>query len=186
MNDIKSERLNLKFAKSEDRREIFDMLISPETIEFMFDNDHPAPTWEEFSSEDESYYAGEPRKTGSYLLIEIDGETIGSVSYACEYEKIAYCELDIWMNSIKHTGLGIGTETINLVVEFVNRSFGIRDFIIRPWAKNIHAIKAYKKCGFVERDDLSIKDYYSNEAYLENGTGDYGIDETLNLYKILD
>ena len=60
--------------------------------------------------------------------------------------------------------------------------FNITDFLIRPWIKNQNAIKAYKKCGFVESLDLSIKDYYSENSMYEYGDGDYGIDETVNLF----
>ncbi len=58
MKSIKSRRIQLTFAELKDRKKIFDMLLSQDVYEYMFDKDHPAPTWEEFLSEGASYYTG--------------------------------------------------------------------------------------------------------------------------------
>jgi RimJ/RimL family protein N-acetyltransferase len=184
MNIIKGKNMNLIFAKKEDRRVVYDMLVSPETIHLMFDEAHPAPTYDEFD-EEAYFYSGESNKLGSYLLIEHENEVIGSVSYACDYEKNTYSELDIWLKSTNHTGKGIGREAINLVVDHVHNEYKINNFIIRPWIKNMNAIKAYKKCGFVEFPHTELRNYYGDESFKEYGEGDYGIEETINLIKTI-
>ncbi len=186
MKILSSNNLKLKFANIEDRRTIYNMLISPEIIHFMFNESHPAPTWEEFCEENESCYSGNPSRNGSYILIEYKNEIIGSISYACEYLKIPYCELDIWMGSVRNTGKGLGTEAINRIIEFINSEYDIKHFLIRPWNRNINAIKAYKKCGFEENEGLDLDKYYSDEAMYEYGDGDYGKEETINLIKIIN
>ncbi|MBI9011351.1 MAG: GNAT family N-acetyltransferase [Clostridiales bacterium] len=183
MSVIKGKRINLLFAKKEDRRTIYDMLVSPETVHLMFDETHPKPTYEEFEEEEDFFYSGESNRLGSYMLIEYQNEIVGSVSYACGYEKNPYSELDIWMKSSKYTGKGLGREAINLVVEFVGNEYKISDFIIRPWIKNVNAIKAYKKCGFQEFPRADLKNYYDDGAYEKYGDGDYGIEDTVNLSK---
>jgi RimJ/RimL family protein N-acetyltransferase len=181
---IEGENILLKFAKESDRKVIYDMLVSPEIVSIMFDDVHPQPTFEEFD-EDDHYYTGEANKNGSYLLIEYENEVIGSISFANCYDKHPFSELDIWLKSLKYTGKGIGTEAIESVVEFVNTHYQIDTFIIRPWIKNSNAIKAYKKAGFSEFNIELLRDFYSDESFDEYGDGDYGVDETVNLMRVV-
>lgn len=185
MNIIKGNTINLRFATENDRKVIYNMLISQETSHFMFNEDNPAPTWSEFCEEDESYYLGKSSENGSYLLIEYVEKVIGSISYACEYEKTPYCEIDIWMGKLSDTGRGLGTEAIRLVLDLVHKEFKINDFLIRPWRKNTNAIKAYEKCGFVKVDSIKLEKYYSDQAMIEYGDGDYGKEETVTLIKVI-
>lgn len=181
---LESERISLEFAKLSDKRLIYEMLVSPEVIDNMFDLKHPAPTWEEFD-EDESdeYFTGLPSKEGSYLLIKFEGKTIGSISYSNGNAKIIHSEIDIWISSTDYTGQGLGTEAINLLMDYVYSNFSIDTFIIRPWRKNVKAIKAYLKCGFKEVVNFNPEDFYSGEDLLNYGDGDYGVNETVNLIK---
>lgn len=181
MKRINGERITLVFAKLSDKRLVYDMLVAEEVKDFMFNEQHPAPTWEEFEKEEDEFYSCKDLSNGSYLLIEYKGNIVGSISYACGYSKKNYAEMDIWMGSKKNMGKGLGTEAICLLREFVHKNYFINDFIIRPWAKNVIAIKAYNKCGFYEEPTFNIKDYYSNEDLKEYGDGDYGKDETINL-----
>jgi len=184
--NIEGQNVILKFAQLTDKRKSYEMLISPETQKFMFDEKHPAPTWEEFNEEDDSYYSGKASKDGCYLFIEYKGDVIGSISYACEYEKIPYAELDIWMKSTAYTGKGLGTESINILIDFIHKTYHVNHFLIRPWRKNINAISAYKKCGFNEEINFKTEDYYSEENLRKCGEGDYGIAETMNLVKRIE
>ncbi|MCM1991276.1 GNAT family N-acetyltransferase [Oceanirhabdus seepicola] len=173
------------FAQLEDKKLIYDMLVSPEVKNVMFDEVHPAPSWEEFAEEPDSLFSGEPHDEGNYLLIKVNGEVIGAISYAFNNGKLNSAELDIWISSTKNIGKGYGTEAIKSVIEFVNSHYNIKIFIIRPWVKNSNAIKAYKKVGFKEIEEFNASDYYSDEEVALYGEGDYGSDETINLiYKI--
>lgn len=181
------DRVTLEFASLKDKKLIYDMLVSPEVIDFMFDEKHPAPTWEEFKEgELDTFFLGAASSEGSYLLIRDSDEVIGSVSYAINDSKIKHAELDIWISNKKYIGLGLGTEAINLVMNYVINNYEIRTFIIRPWSKNINAIKAYKKCGFREIEDFKPEDYYNEHEIEDYGDGDYGKEETINLIKIYD
>ncbi len=175
------EKLSLRFAKLGEKREIFELLIAPEIQTFMFSETFPAPTWSEFDEgEDDAYYSGEASRMGSYLLIIYEETVIGSVSYTCEYEKIPFGEIDIWLGSMVYTGKGIGVKVIKALISFVHETYGIETFIIRPWKKNGHAIKAYEKCGFVRVNNFDVSQYYSDKMMSDYGAGDYG-EETLNM-----
>ncbi|TCK92664.1 diamine N-acetyltransferase [Natranaerovirga hydrolytica] len=180
MTIINGERINLKFASIDHMRTVYDLLVAEDIKDFIFKDNYPAPTWKEFQDDEVGYFNGCATKDGNYLLIEYRGEVAGSISYANGYEKRKYSELDIWLSS-KHLGLGLGTEAILLLREFVHNEYGIDEFIIRPWKKNINAVKAYHKCGFHEDTTFDISQYYSDEDLEEYGDGDYGVEETLNL-----
>lgn len=185
MNKIYADRITLRFASINDRKKIYEMMIAPGIADKMFDEVHPALTYEEFCSEGDFYYLGEASKEGSYLIIEYDNKEIGAFCYTCEYDKIPYCELDLWMASLEYTGLGLGSEAINRVIEFVSGKYGVLVFLIRPWIKNKNAIKTYKKCGFLEDDNLDIGRYYSDKRMRIYKDGYYGKEETCNLIKNL-
>lgn len=180
---IKTERLKLYFASMDDRKIIYELMISPEIYRNMFSEDYPPPSWREFCDEGDFYFTGASDKKGSYMLIVYDNEVIGSFCYTCEYEKIPYCELDIWMGKLKYTGKGLGTEAIKAVIEFVESEYKIKTFIIRPWKRNLNAIKAYKKCGFLDKKDFDISRYYSEKRLSYYRNGYYGKDETYNLIR---
>jgi len=180
--NIHGGRIVLEFATIKDKKKIYDLLISPEVKDFMFSFEHSEPTWEEFSSEEpDSLFRGEPSEEGSYLLVKVDGLVIGSLCYYLHSGRVKVVELDIWISKGEYLGKGYGTEALRLAIDFVVSHYGIKTFIIRPWAKNNNAVKAYKKCGFVEFEASRLGDFYSDELLAEYGDGDYGSDETANL-----
>ena len=175
-----SHEINLEFARSHDRKVIYKMLISPDVYNFMFDEEHPVSTFEEFSEEPDFLYSGRPDIKGNYMIIKYQGIVIGSISYYLNEGEIKSYEFDIWIAKQKYLGKGIGTKSINMLIDYIIENYGIYTFIIRPWLKNANAINAYKKCGFVEINKDDIAKYYSIKDFEDYGDGDYG-QETVNL-----
>ena len=153
--------------------------IDKEIYELMFRNEYEF-NWEDFEDEDNCYYTGN-RNKDNYLLIEYDNKIVGSISHSFNQTETPNFELDIWLRSKEYTGKGIGTKVINILVEYLNKEYRIDTFIIRPWSKNLNAIKSYKKCGFVIDNNFNPYLYYGEDAE-EWGEGDYG-DETVNMVK---
>jgi len=171
-----AEDLSLTYAGLEDRPLIYDLLVSDQTLDFMFDDNHSAPSYEEFSEEATSFYRGKACREGHYLLINYQGMTVGSVSYSLNEGEIPTYELDIWIGYRDYLGQGIGRRSLRGLMSYLARSYQIESFLIRPWKKNTQALRAYEKCGFryITKDDLKI--YYSPEDYEVYRQGDYGID----------
>lgn len=183
----KGSNIALKYTLPEDRRLVYDMLVSPEVMDYMFDENHPPTSWDEFLEEPELLFSGKPNEEGNYLLITLGDEVIGSISYSFNEAAVKSAELDIWMSSLKHTGKGYGTQAINLLIKFIHENFNIATFLIRPWIKNTNAIKAYKKCGFREIDSFDASYFYCPDDLEDCAPGDYGVEETVNLiYEIED
>nr|MBA5586693.1 GNAT family N-acetyltransferase [Anaerobacillus isosaccharinicus]QOY38701.1 GNAT family N-acetyltransferase [Anaerobacillus isosaccharinicus] len=186
MGSLHGDHVRLAFAQENEKKIIYDMLVSPEVINLMFDEKHSAPTWDEFNEEEpDDYFSGNPNKHGNYMLINVKEETIGTIVYSIGTGKLNCAELDIWISSKANLGKGYGSEALNLLMNFIKSHYKIKTFIIRPWVKNINAIKAYKKCGFKEIEAFNPADYYSEEKIEDYGEGDYGVNETVNLiYKL--
>lgn len=181
MYKINGERIVLKFALKTDMRKIYDMMISDEIGQFMFDVDHPAPSWKEFEENEREFFPEMASRTGSYLLIIYEGRIAGTISYACGYDKTPYAELDTWLAGYEFMGKKIGCEAIQVLRAFIHKQYNIQHFLIRPWTKNLSAIQAYNRCGFYESSTLDLSDYYSDQAMSKYGDGDYGPRETVTL-----
>lgn len=182
MVKLVGNRISLQFATKNDKSIIYNMLVSPEIISFMFNEDHPTPTWDEFNEDEpDVYFSGKPSLEGNYLLIMVHDQSIGAISFSICKGNLNAAELDIWISSTTFLGQGYGREALKLLIEFVHSKYEINTFIIRPWIKNTNAIKAYKKCGFIEMEDFSPTDYYAVDEIDQYGEGDYGVEETANL-----
>ncbi len=176
MYRINGERIVLKFALKTDMRKIYNMMICDEIGQFMFDEDHPAPTWKQFEEEEKDFFPEMASRSGSYLLIIYDDKIAGAISYACGYDKMPYAELNTWLAGYEFMGKKIGCEAIQMLREFIHTSYDIDHFIIRPWTKNLSSIQAYNRCGFYESASFKLSEFYSDDDMR-----DFGRFETVTL-----
>ncbi len=138
---------------------------SPDTI----------PAFQEFKDDYEDFFFNDssPEKGRAYIIIlkENDEEKeIGFISYTGFGLMEGVAELDIWLKSLDYTGKGYGTSALKILSsELLKKIFDT--LIIRPCAKNIRAIKSYKKIGFVE-SVFEPEKYYRQEHIEEYAPGD--------------
>lgn len=180
---VNEGEISLYFAKQTDKILVYNM--GREEIEIqnaMFFDDCVESTWEEYKDQEDEFYSGIKSKN-SYLLIEYENEIIGTVSHSYNQAKVENMEIDIWFRSIKNTGKGLGTKTLLILTDYLNMEYGIKTFIIRPGKKNLRAIRAYEKSGFVTMPTFDSSVYYGDDVG-EWGDGDYGIEGTLNMIKV--
>jgi len=130
---------------------------------------------------EEYLYDGKLGK-GNYWLIKFKNEVIGAICYCCIDDCCEILELDIWMGAARHTGKGFGVEAISCLMDYLHKHICNNTFIIRPWRKNQHAIRAYNKAGFKEILDFLPEEFYSFEFLEWYADGDYGV-ETVNMIK---
>ena len=182
MYEIMGDRITLPFALKTDMRRIYEMMISDEVGDFMFNEDHPAPSWEKFLVSEKDYFPEMASSNGSYMLIYYESRLAGVVKYVCGFDKMPYSELAMWLAGYEFMGKKIGCEAVNLLKDYIHKSYGINEFIIRPWTMNLTAIQAYNRCGFHESASFNLKNYYSEDEMKAKGDGWYGPNQTLNLY----
>jgi diamine N-acetyltransferase len=70
------------------------------------------------------------------------------------------------MNGPENCGKGYGSDALRALCDYLFKSLGIKEFVIRPSAKNSRAIKAYEKAGFHQVE------YNTKEQTARYGTPD--------------
>ena len=186
---IKGNIINLIPAALDDRQKIYDWCFFSETSKSHFGApnypDMVAPTFEEFYDEYVPYFfdGSQPSK-GSGYMIALDEEPIGFISYCSFHLKEHKSELDLWINLEKNCSKGFGTDAIISLGDYIGKTLGISELIMRPSIKNPRAINSYKKAGFIE-SDKKPDEYLLDEYVSVYGDGDYGPEETVLLIKQL-
>jgi len=154
---LTSKRLTIRPTTIKDKEKIFYWLTQSNLTSEMIGPpnfpDAPIPTWDEFDSDYKDYYFdnSQPLKGQSFIVIH-KGKEIGQINYN-EIDPITNStEMDIWLADQKYTGQGFGTEAIKMLCNYLSKSFSCKTFYIAPSRRNTHAIKSYKKAGFVETE----------------------------------
>lgn len=141
----------------------------------------PIPDWTQFQNDFEDfYYLESGREKGSVMIIERDGEEIGCLCYACFHLKPLRVELDIWLKARKYCGKGYGSLALQKLIIYLRETLNVEKFLIRPSEKNLRAIAAYEKVGFIRVDDKkkTIDEFLLGEYAAVYGAGDYGFENT--------
>lgn len=177
--------IKIRHATQDEKQKTYEWLCLSNTAQMhMGEPDYPEspiPDQKQFNEDFEDfYYLKDGIRRGSVMIIENDSEEIGCLCYACFHLKDNSAELDIWMKDLKYCGKGFGPIAIKLLIEYLKVNLSINRFIIRPSEKNINAIKAYERAGFVRTTDKqkTIADYLQPEYIEVYGAGDYGINQT--------
>jgi RimJ/RimL family protein N-acetyltransferase len=177
--------IKLRHATIIEKKKTYEWLCLSDTASLhMGEPDYPEssiPNWIEFQDDFEDfYYLESGRKKGSVMIIESDEEEIGCLCYACFHLKPNTAELDIWLKEKKFCGKGFGPQALQLLVKYLIERRDVKNFIIRPSEKNIRAIAAYEKVGFVRTNNKenTIKEYIIDKYVGEYGAGDYGYENT--------
>jgi RimJ/RimL family protein N-acetyltransferase len=164
---IYGKTVTLRPATLKDRKPIFDWLTNSDLTKFMMGPptypDSPIPTWDDFQNDYKEYFFdGSQPLMGRCFIIEVNSEPIGQINHDKIYMSDFSTELDIWLKCIEYMNKGYGSDAIITLCNYLTKEFKCRKFIIAPSKRNIGAIKAYKKAGFIETDivhDDFIGDY---------------------------
>jgi RimJ/RimL family protein N-acetyltransferase len=73
---------------------------------------------------------------------------VGQVNYEVRGSAPRTAELDIWLRSEGDCGRGYGPDALTSLTRSLAEAYGVREFILRPSARNTRAVKAYEKAGF--------------------------------------
>lgn len=108
------------------------------------------PTYEEFGKDYVDYFFdGSAPEMGRSFVICVANEQVGQINYNLYGEDDCIAELDIWLKGKKYLGKGYGSEAIEVLCNYLFTALKVKKIIIAPSARNIRAIKAYQKAGFV-------------------------------------
>lgn len=162
----------LRPTRDSERREIFEWLAESDATSAMLGPplfpELPAPTWDEFNADyTPNFFDSSTPEVEASFVIEVAGERVGQVNYEVLQTPEAVAELDIWLRSLADTGHGYGPDALVALMTHLSSTLGIRRFLIRPSARNLRAIRAYEKAGFVQTP------MSQEQQALLYGAGDY-------------
>lgn len=176
---VKADDIALLYSEESDRLLIYNMAFEEDSVWQAMLEKKEDFDYTFIQEEEPCFFDGKPG-LNKYLLIEYKNQVIGTISHTYNDGKTPNFELDMWLRSEKYIGKGIGTRVLKLLTRQLAKDYQIKTFLIRPWIKNPRAIQAYKKCGFIIRDNFVPENYYGK--YLEmGGDGDYPQGETCNM-----
>ena len=71
-------------------------------------------------------------------------------------------EYDLFIGEEKYLSKGIGTDIVKLINEIIYSNYKADAIILRPFKRNVRAIKCYEKCNFKLIADYDGKDTLGN------------------------
>lgn len=150
---IRGSQVALRPATEVDRRDVYRWLTASDvTASIMGPPTFPdvaIPSWNEFCADYEShFFTGSRPRCGRSFIIDVDGQSIGHISYSDIDAEHRVAELDIWMRSQAHCGHGYGTDALRTLMRHLADNMAVRKIIIRPSSRNRRAVNAYYKAGF--------------------------------------
>lgn len=190
---IRGQQITIAPSKLDDKRKVYEWLCLSETTKSHMGppnfEDTPIPSWEEYCEDFEDYYFdGSKPEDGQLWIIRYGDHEIGAICYSSFHLRGKSAELDIWMGAEKYCGKGLGSESIKLFSDYLIQKYEVERFIIRPSKRNIRAVKAYEKAGFIkvlDEDKQKVVKEYLLDEYLElYGQGDYGIGDDIVLIRV--
>lgn len=170
-----ADMIEIRPSTLNDKRKVFGWLTNSNlTKEMMGPPNYPdakIPTWNEFDKDYPDYYfdGSYPLKGRCFIIVEDENEA-GQINYNSIDVKEKSADLDIWLSDKKYTGKGIGTKAIHILCEYLHEKFDCEQVMMSPSKRNLNAINAYKKAGFVMTDielDESEKDYDDNVVMIK-------------------
>jgi diamine N-acetyltransferase len=169
---IRGKLIDLRPATEHDRLAIYQWLAESDLTPAMLGPpdfaDAPVPSWEEFCKDYGHHFLdGTKPHVGQSFIIEADGRSVGHINYDGLDFSRGLAELDIWLCSEQVCGRGYGSDALKVMTEYLHKTFGVTEFILRPSQRNQRAIGAYSKAGF---ELLPLTNKQQAEIY---GPGDY-------------
>jgi RimJ/RimL family protein N-acetyltransferase len=164
--------VTLRNATPADRRAVFEWMAQSDLTASMMGPpefaENPVPTWEQFLADYLPYFFdGSEPELGRSFIIEHRGKAVGHVSYSQMDPSRSFAELDIWMRDSSCCGRGHGRDALVQLSEHLHSTFGVRELILRPSARNIRAVRAYAAAGF------EVITMPQEEQALRYGAGEY-------------
>lgn len=115
--------------------------------------DRPVPNYETFCERYLPFFFDGTRPfDGRALIIQADGADAGFLSHGPIGLLHDVVEIDLWFAQRALCGRGRGAEALALACAWMQATFGIDRFLLRPSRRNVHALRAIRRAGFRETD----------------------------------
>jgi diamine N-acetyltransferase len=115
--------------------------------------EHPVPGYEAFCDDYLPFFFDGTRPfDGRALIIQAERADVGFLSHGpiCLLHDVV--EIDLWFAARTLCGRGRGAEALALACAWMQSTYGIDRFLLRPSRRNVHALRAIRRAGFRETD----------------------------------
>lgn len=150
-------KVRLRLAQPADRERAYAWFahsdLTPDFVGPPFYPDCPVPSFESFC---EAYlpfcFDGTRPFDGRALVIEAGDVDVGFLNHGpvCLLHEVA--EIELWLAARAFTGRGYGSEALALACQWMQRTYGVDRFVVRPSRRNVRALRALRRAGFRESD----------------------------------
>lgn len=150
---LKSEKIILRAIRRDDLERLCEFNNDVE-VELAGGGDPPMPQSLERLQAEFDANASKGGRDGAGFAIEADGKFIGQCALF-QFDDIAHtCALGITIGDKAYWGRGYGTDALRLLLDYAFRLRNLRRVYLTVNGTNERAIRAYRRCGFVEEGRL--------------------------------
>jgi diamine N-acetyltransferase len=157
MTLLAGPKVTLRRALVSDRARVYEWLIgsdlTPNLLGTPMYPDRPIPSPDAFfAAFPDACFDGSRPYAGRMMIVSARGEEIGAVAHGPIDLLNDVVELDIWLAERRVAGHGYGSEALVLLADWLQASYGINRFLVRPSRRNVKALRAMRRAGFRETD----------------------------------
>ena len=115
--------------------------------------ERPVPTLAQFRERyPESYFDGSRPFEGRALVLTSAAIDLGILVWRRVDLLRDLVELDIWLAGSEFCRQGIGAEALGLACTWLQSSYGVNRFLLRPSRRDVRALRCARRAGFRETD----------------------------------
>ncbi|MCA1061839.1 GNAT family N-acetyltransferase [Rossellomorea sp. AcN35-11] len=166
---VMSGKLSIRPVEERDKYTLTKWLSDPEVLEYYEGRDHP------FTLQMvEDKFLGSRDVTS--CIVEYEGNEIGYLQYYQLDEetmiRYGYTNLDEviygtdqFIGEAAYWNMGIGTDLIKAVVDYLLKKEGVHRLVMDPMTWNTRAIRCYEKCGYSKARILPKHELHEGEYH---------------------
>jgi RimJ/RimL family protein N-acetyltransferase len=115
--------------------------------------ERPIPSLEQFLVRfPHHYFNGARPFDGRALMVSSAAVDLGILAWRRVDLMRDLVELDIWLAGTEFCRQGIATEALDLACAWLQSSYGVNRFLLRPSRRNVRALRCGRRAGFRETD----------------------------------
>jgi len=115
--------------------------------------ERPVPTLDQFLLRfPRHYFDGTRPFDGRALVLSSAAADLGILAWRRVDLMRDLVELDIWLAAREYCRQGIAAEALDLVCTWLQSSYGVNRFLLRPSRRNVRALRCARRAGFRETD----------------------------------
>ena len=150
-------KVSLRHAEAADRERAYAWYahsdLTPSFLGPPLYPDHPVPEYETFCDDYLPFFFDGTRPfDGRALIIQEGGADVGFLSHGPINLLHDVVEIELWFAARAQCGNGRGAEALTLTCAWMQSTYGIDRFLLRPSRRNVHALRAIRRAGFRETD----------------------------------